>query len=78
MAIWDDLLTGHDKEVYEKAGFARRVGFGEKPALLIIDVVYSFVGNKSEPILESVKRFPRSCGERGWADKHLGVFSVPQ
>ncbi len=66
MAIWDGLLSGHDREVYEKAGYGRVVGFGERPALIIIDVTYSFVGDKPEPVLESIKRFPQSCGDIGW------------
>jgi nicotinamidase-related amidase len=35
--------------------------------LLIIDVNYNFTGDKPEPILDSIKRFPFSCGEEGWA-----------
>ncbi len=70
MVIWDGLLSGHDKEVYNKAGYARRVGFGEKPALVIIDATYSFAGDRPEPVLESIKRFPQSCGEVAWKAIH--------
>lgn len=66
MAIWDDVLRGQDKIIYEKAGFGRRVGFGRRPALLVIDMMRSALGDKPEPILESMKRFPQSCGEAGW------------
>ncbi len=64
--IWDDLLTDRDKLVYEISGFGRRIELGEKPAILVIDVTYEFIGDKPEPILESIKRFPLSCGEVGW------------
>ena len=70
MAVWDGLLSGHDEQVYNKAGYARRVGFGEKPALVIIDVTYSFAGDRPEPVLESIKRFPQSCGEVAWKAIH--------
>jgi len=70
MAIWDDVLTERDKQVFREGGFAARIGFGEKPALVIIDVNYNFVGDKPEPVLEAVKRFPLSCGEEGWAAVH--------
>ncbi len=70
MAIWDDVLTERDKLVFKTGGFAARIGFGERPALMIIDVNYNFVGDKPEPILESVKRFPLSCGVEGWAAVH--------
>ncbi len=71
MDVWDDVITEFDKEIYKKAGFrvdssAGTRDFGVNPALLIIDVTYGFVGDKPEPISESVERFPLSCGERGW------------
>jgi nicotinamidase-related amidase len=66
MAIWDDLLSEHEREVYGGAGYEKRIGFGKRPALLIIDMTYSFLGDKPEPVAESIKRFPQSCGEVGW------------
>ncbi|MBI2305455.1 MAG: isochorismatase family protein [Chloroflexi bacterium] len=66
MAIWDDVITERDRMVYEKAGWGQRVGFGTKPALLIIDVNYNFVGDRPEPILNLIERFKSSCGEEGW------------
>ena len=72
MATWDDILTPRDKEVFALSGFGKRAGFGQRPALLIIDVNYNFVGDKPEPILESVKRFRTSCGEEGWQ----GVYHI--
>ncbi|MFT3865167.1 MAG: isochorismatase family protein [Solirubrobacterales bacterium] len=67
MAVWDDVLPETDRAVFELAGWGRDAGFGTKPALLVVDVIYNFVGDKPEPILESVKRWRYSCGERGWA-----------
>lgn len=68
MAVWDDVITERDKLVYKASGYGEgQIGFGQKPALVIIDVTYNFVGDKPEPILESIKRFPYSCGEEGWA-----------
>jgi maleamate amidohydrolase len=29
-------------------------------------VTYAFIRDKPEPILESIKKFPSSCGENGW------------
>ena len=67
MAIWDDVITERDRQVYKAAGYGEgRIGFGQKPALVIIDVNYNFVGDKPEPILESIKRFHNSCGKEGW------------
>ncbi len=70
MALWDDILTPRDKEVFALSGYGKRGGFGQRPALLVIDVNYNFVGDKPEPILESVKRFRNSCGAEGWEGVH--------
>jgi maleamate amidohydrolase len=64
--IWNEFLTERDKQVFEKSGFGAEAGFGEKPALLVIDVSYNFCGDKREPILESIKNFHNSCGEDAW------------
>jgi len=72
MASWDDILTERDKEVFKLSGFGKKAGFGQRPALLIIDVNYNFTGDKPEPILESVKRYRTSCGEEGWD----GVYKI--
>jgi nicotinamidase-related amidase len=70
MATWDDILSERDKQVFALSGYGKRAGFGQRPAVLIIDVNYNFVGDKPEPILESVKRFRNSCGAEGWEGVH--------
>lgn len=64
--IWDKFLTARDKQVFAAAGYGVRGGFGKRPALLVVDVNYGFVGDRPEPILESIKRWMNSCGEEGW------------
>ncbi len=64
--IWDKYLTDRDRQVFAGSGYGARGGFGERPALLVVDVNYGFVGDKPEPILESIKRWMNSCGEDGW------------
>jgi maleamate amidohydrolase len=64
--IWNKFLTERDKEFFAQKGFGARAGWGKRPALLIIDVNYAFCGDKREPIMESVKRWPTSCGEEAW------------
>jgi len=70
MATWDDVLTQRDQQVFALSGYGKRGGFGQRPAVLLIDVNYNFVGDKPEPILESVKRFRNSCGAEGWEGVH--------
>ena len=66
MAVWDRFLTERDKEIFGAAGYGKRAGFGERPVVLIVDVNYNFIGERPEPIRESVKRWRNSCGEEGW------------
>ena len=64
MPIWDDLLTEDERKVYEV--FRQPKPLGIRPAILVIDVNYAFVGRKPEHIVESVQDYRTSCGERGW------------
>ena len=64
--IWDKFLTERDKQVFGAAGYGQRAGFGERPAVIVVDVNYNFTGDKPEPILDSIKRWPNSCGEDAW------------
>lgn len=64
--IWDRYLTERDKLAFTASGYAQRAGYGERPALAVIDVSYNFAGDRPEPILESIKRWPNSCGEASW------------
>jgi nicotinamidase-related amidase len=70
--IWEDLLSDLDRAIYDQAGYGAVGGGGDRPALLIVDVTTEFVGDRAEPILDSIKRFPNSCGEVGWrAMEHI-------
>ena len=66
MAIWNDTLTERDKQVFAKSGFGKRAGFGQRPAVLVIDMNYNFVGDRPEPILKSIERFRNSCESVRW------------
>lgn len=63
--IWDEYITDLDRKVYELSGWGKAVGFGNKPAVLVVDVQYRTVG-EDKPILESMKTWPTSCGEKAW------------
>jgi len=64
--IWDKFLTERDRQVFAAAGYGAPQGFGQRPALVVIDVNYFFCGDRPEPILESIKRWRNSCGEDAW------------
>ncbi len=70
--VWDQFLTERDQQVFEAAGYGQRAGFGKRPVLIVIDVNYNFTGDRPEPILESITRWPNSCGEDAWeAMRHI-------
>jgi maleamate amidohydrolase len=66
MAGWERHLTARDKRIFPASGYGARGGFGERPAILVIDVSYAFTGDAPEPIEESVKTWPLSAGEEAW------------
>ncbi len=66
MAIWDDAITVRDKMVLKACGYGRVRGLGKRPALVVIDMNYNWVGDRREPVLESIKRIRHSCGEEAW------------
>ena len=43
MAIWDDVIPREQRELYERGGWGGRVGFGRRPALVVIDMFTAFV-----------------------------------
>ncbi len=63
---WDRFLTSSDHEAIAAAGYGAKSGFGERPALLVVDMTYNFCGDRPEPILASIKRWRASCGEAAW------------
>lgn len=64
--IWDDFLTEQDMAVFKASGYGTRGDWGQRPALLVIDVSYGFTGEIDEPILDSIKTWPNSCGHFAW------------
>lgn len=78
MAIWDPFLTERDRLVFASSGYGKLAGFGKRPVVLVVDVNYNFVGDRPEPILDSVKRWRNSCGEEGWqaAERIRGLLDA--
>jgi nicotinamidase-related amidase len=66
MAIWDPFLTEQDRQVYAASGYGARGGFGSRPALVVVDVTYSFTGLPGESLLDSIATWRTSCGPAAW------------
>lgn len=65
---WVKQLPPDLIELYRQAGFGlgKKRGFGQRPAVLAVDLQYVQVGDKPEPVLESIKKYPQSAGAEGW------------
>ena len=55
-----------ERETHAIAGLGGAAGFGQRPALMVIDVQYRSVGDRPMPIREAIKQYATSCGEAGW------------
>ncbi|MFB9279275.1 isochorismatase family protein [Cohnella cellulosilytica] len=65
-AGWEKFMTERDKEHDEARGKKAPFGFGDKPALLLIDIYYGVLGFKREPLMEQIKTIPGGMGLEGW------------
>ncbi len=63
--VWDSYLTEQDK-AHLAMKEHRRIGFGERPALLLIDLYRWVFGDEPEPLLEGIKKWPAYCGPAAW------------
>lgn len=65
---WNDFLTQRDKTYLESTNWTKseQYGLGQRPAVLVVDDYYAALGTERKPILESIKTWPKSCGEEGW------------
>lgn len=63
---WDCFLTDTDREIFANSGFGVRMGFGARPALVVIDVSVRFCGEEGQSVLESISKWRTSCGQAAW------------
>ncbi len=61
--VWEKYLDAHDRGVIDRGRFARRMGFGERPAVIVIDCQNYMVGTRDQ----DDDRYPSRCGPSGWA-----------
>lgn len=64
--VWDRFLTERDRA--HLAGSRHKpVGFGQRPALLLIDLYRWVFGDAPQPLVEAIKTWPGSCGPDAWS-----------
>jgi maleamate amidohydrolase len=65
-ASWMSVIPVLERGKVDGRLEADATSLGSNPALLVIDVSYGFTGDRSEPILDSIARWPQSCGSDAW------------
>ncbi|MDE0212702.1 MAG: hypothetical protein OXN22_01335, partial [Deltaproteobacteria bacterium] len=63
--VWDRYLSEQDK-AHVAMRPSKPIGFGRRPALLLIDLYRWVFGDKPQPVLEAIKDWPGSCGMAAW------------
>ena len=64
---WSGILSPEEVHVYERIGYWRTSREpGTAPALVLVDLEQNFTGDRSESILDSIRRYRYSCGEHAW------------
>lgn len=73
MAVWDDVIPAEDLASLNKYRGQKEVGFGERPAIVVVDMSYAFVDDRFSsgysrtgvPCAESIARLLAAGRERG-------------
>lgn len=65
MEIWDRFLTDQDR-AHSRRQPPSPGGIGERPVLLSVDLYRDVFGDEPLPLLQSIGRWPSSCGLAGW------------
>jgi maleamate amidohydrolase len=73
MAVWDEVLNEQDRKMFEKAKMGGTGTFGDRPALVIVDMTYGFADSKfrlghSEtgyPAVEATAKLLEKAREKG-------------
>ncbi len=63
--VWEPYLTEQDRAHLDTTT-PKEVGFGKRPALLLVDLYRWVFGDEPQPLLEAVKDWPGSCGLAAW------------
>jgi nicotinamidase-related amidase len=59
-------FAADDLAVMAAAGYGQPMGFGQTPALMVVDATWAFCGDRPEPVLEAIARWPNACGLPAW------------
>lgn len=65
-SLWADLLSEDDRTVISLGGYGKQRGWGDRPALIMVDPQWNYLGLDA-PLPESLAKFPSGAGPRAWA-----------
>ena len=66
MKEWMKLIPEADLGTYQKAGFLADLQFGQRTALIVVDVTYGFTGSEGATLEQAIQEFPTACGPASW------------
>jgi maleamate amidohydrolase len=64
MAVWDTVVPADELRMLEARGYGSDVTLGERPCLIVVDVVMSFLGRRPGDV--NGADYITGCGEAGW------------
>lgn len=56
MTVWEDIIPPEDLKMFVKSRMGGRAGYGQKPAIIVVDMTYGFVDDA----------YPKGCSKTGW------------
>jgi maleamate amidohydrolase len=62
---WADVMDEETLAIY--ADYERELKVGPRPAVLMIDVYQASYDGGQQRVIDAIKEYPSSCGERAWA-----------
>lgn len=65
MRVWESVVPTDELQRLQQLGFGGEVGLGNRPCLLVVDVVMSFLGRR--PGDADGEDYVTGCGPAGWA-----------
>jgi nicotinamidase-related amidase len=66
MKDWMKLIPEADLATYRAGGFLRDLAFGERTALVVVDITLGFCGSPGLTLEQAIAEFPTACGPISW------------
>lgn len=63
---WESMLNAADRALVEGYGYGNCQGVAQRPAVIVVDATYTFVGDTPEPVTEAIKKRRNACGQQAW------------